>query len=44
MIDIILVVLLVTIVCVSSLYIYKEKKKGTKCIGCSSACTCCHKK
>ena len=21
-------------------YLYKEKKKGVKCIGCPSACTC----
>ncbi len=32
------------IMALAIIYVVKEKKKGTKCIGCSSASTCASKK
>ena len=40
MTDIIVIVIVLVIVGLASLYIYKEKKKGKKCIGCPYACSC----
>ena len=39
---IVLGILLILVIC-ASVYIWKEKKKGRKCIGCPSA-GCCSKK
>ncbi len=38
--DIIVTLIIITIVSFSSLYIFKEKKKGVKCIGCPLSKTC----
>lgn len=47
MINIIVGVILVAVVGAASLYIWKEKKKGKKCIGCpysgSASCHCKHR-
>jgi len=43
MLDIMLGLVLLLIVGVAVLYIVKEKKKGTKCIGCPMAGECKHK-
>lgn len=40
MIDIILVAIVVVIIGAAGYYIGKEKKKGTKCVGCPNTCTC----
>jgi len=40
MTDYILVVVILFIVGAAVAYIVKEKKKGTKCIGCPAAATC----
>lgn len=44
MIDIILVVILLVILGAAALFIWKEKKRGKKCIGCpyagTSGCSC----
>lgn len=48
MTDFILVAILAAIVAAASLYIYKAKKRGVKCIGCpeggncSGTCCGCH--
>jgi len=38
--DLIIVAVLVLAIGAAVVYIIKEKKKGAKCIGCPSACTC----
>ncbi len=38
--DIIIIAILVLIVAGISLYIYREKKKGSKCIGCPYSKSC----
>ena len=38
--DLIVVIILVIVIGLSALYVIKEKKKGTKCIGCPHANTC----
>ena len=38
--DLIVVIILVIVIGLSVLYVIKEKKKGTKCIGCPHANTC----
>ena len=38
--NIIVIVVLLIIIGVAIMYIRKEKKKGTKCIGCPAAGTC----
>ena len=38
--DLIVLVILLIIVVAAIIYIYKEKKKGTRCIGCPSAGHC----
>ena len=38
--DIIAIVIILTIVILASLYVYKSKKKGEKCIGCPHSCSC----
>ena len=43
MTDVIVVLIVIAIVAAASVYIVKQKKKGTKCIGCPSAGTCPHK-
>lgn len=44
MADLIIVAVLVVLVGAAMLYIRKEKKKGTRCIGCPAAGTCAHAK
>lgn len=39
-INIIVSIILMVIVGMALVYIYKEKKKGTKCIGCPNAYSC----
>ncbi len=41
--DFLLVIVLLVIVGAAVFYIVKEKKKGTKCIGCPMAGECKHK-
>ncbi len=43
MTNVIVILIVAVIVGVAIAYIVKEKKKGTKCIGCPSAGTCTHK-
>ena len=43
MVDFLLVLLLLGIVGAAIFYIIKEKRKGTKCIGCPMAGECKHK-
>ncbi len=43
MADIIIGAIVIALVGAASVYIYKEKKKGVKCIGCPSAGTCASK-
>ena len=43
MTDLILFVILAAIIAAASLFIYKEKKRGVKCIGCPAACNCAGK-
>lgn len=38
--DLIVVVILVVVIGLSAWYVIKEKKKGTKCIGCPHANVC----
>ncbi len=38
--NIIVIALLVIVIGLASLYIYKSKKSGKKCIGCSESCNC----
>ena len=38
--DIIIIAVVIIIVALASLYIYKEKKKGNKCIGCPHSKEC----
>jgi hypothetical protein len=40
MADLIIVAIIALIVAAASAYIYREKKRGAKCIGCPSAKTC----
>ena len=40
MTDFIVGLIIVAIIAAAGLYIYKEKKRGVKCIGCPSAGTC----
>ena len=40
MINLLIVVILLAIVGGASLYIYKQKQSGAKCIGCPDAKTC----
>ena len=42
MIDLIIIIALIIILGLAGGYIYKEKKKGKKCIGCPH-CTSCNK-
>ena len=39
--DIILIVIIALIVGLAGLYIYKQKKNGSKCIGCPYGNSCC---
>lgn len=41
--NIIAAIILIVIVGSAGTYIWKEKKKGTKCIGCPSSGCCCGK-
>ena len=43
MTDFVIVLVLLVIIGGASLYIYKEKKKGKKCIGCPYSGSCCDK-
>lgn len=38
--NIIIIAVLVAIISLASLYIYKAKKSGKKCIGCPNGCSC----
>ncbi len=40
MIDFIIIAVVGIIVGIAGGYVYREKKKGTKCIGCPHAATC----
>lgn len=40
MTDLIVVGILLIIIGAAIIYIVKEKKRGTKCIGCPAACNC----
>ena len=40
MTDIVILLVVLAIVGAASRYVYKEKKKGTKCIGCPAGCSC----
>lgn len=40
MVDFIIGIIVVAIIGAASAYIYKEKKRGTKCIGCPAAGQC----
>lgn len=41
--NIIIIAILIVLVCGASFYIWKEKKKGKRCIGCpESGCASCH--
>ncbi len=40
MVNVISALVIIALVCAASLYIYKEKKKGTKCIGCPMSGNC----
>ena len=40
MTDVILFLILAAILAAASLFIYKEKKRGVKCIGCPAAHSC----
>ena len=40
MTDIIIIAVVVVIVALASLYIYKAKKSGKKCIGCPASSSC----
>ncbi len=42
MTDVIVILIVFAIVAGAAVYIVREKKKGTKCIGCPSAGTCPH--
>ena len=43
MVNVIIIAILLILVGSAAYYIYKEKKKGRKCIGCPySGCTSCH--
>ena len=37
---IILILVIAAIIGSAALYIYKEKKRGVKCIGCPNGCSC----
>lgn len=39
MTDIVILLVVLAIVGAALRYVYKEKKKGTKCIGCPSGCS-----
>lgn len=38
--NLIIIVVVAAIIGSASLYIYKEKKRGVKCIGCPNGCSC----
>ncbi len=38
--NLIIVVVVAAIIGLAARYIYKEKKRGVKCIGCPSGCSC----
>ncbi|PID79472.1 MAG: FeoB-associated Cys-rich membrane protein [Clostridiales bacterium] len=38
--DLIIIAIIVVVLAAASIYIYKAKKKGVKCIGCPSAGGC----
>ncbi|MDO4486801.1 MAG: FeoB-associated Cys-rich membrane protein [Bacillota bacterium] len=40
MVDIIIGVIILAAVAAAAVYIIKEKKKGSRCIGCSAGCSC----
>ena len=44
MADVLVILILVLVVGAAAAYIIKEKKKGTKCIGCPYSGTCASKK
>ena len=43
MTDIIVIAIIAVIVILAALYVYKEKKRGKKCVGCPYSGTCCVK-
>lgn len=44
MIDFIIIGIVLIIVAAASFYVYRAKKNGQKCIGCSVGCSCGTKK
>ena len=38
--DFILILVIAVIIGFAALYIYRQKKKGSKCIGCPYGCSC----
>ena len=44
MVDVIIIAILVILIGAAVFYIVKEKKKGTKCIGCPAAGQCSQRK
>jgi len=40
MVDLAAALLLIAVIGLAARYVYREKKKGTKCIGCPSAGSC----
>ena len=39
--DLIIAVVLAAVIFLSARYVYREKKKGRKCIGCPAGGSCC---
>lgn len=40
MVNVIIVAVLLAIVAAAARYVYKEKKRGVKCVGCPDGCCC----
>ena len=41
MIDLIVISVVATVIAAAAGYVYRAKKRGVKCIGCSGGCTAC---
>ena len=41
--NVIIIVIVAAIISLALLYIHREKKRGVKCIGCPSGCSCASK-
>lgn len=40
MIDVCLIFIILFLIIIASIYIYRSRKKGHKCVGCSGNCSC----